>query len=67
MRVCQRSGLLGPWGISRGGDAAEFYETVRSRASSDDITAGDKKEHEGLADFVVFTKRPEAMTDASEN
>ena len=54
-------------GAYLGGDAAEFYETVRSHASSDDITAGDKKEHEGLADFVAFTKRPEAVTDASEN
>jgi uncharacterized iron-regulated protein len=35
--------------------------------SADDITAWDEKEHEGLADFVVFTKRPEAATDASGN
>jgi uncharacterized iron-regulated protein len=35
--------------------------------SVEDITAWDEKEHEGLADFVVFTRQSEAVTDASGN
>ena len=35
--------------------------------SVDDITAWDEKEHEGLADFVVFTRQPEAAADAPGN
>jgi len=33
--------------------------------SVDDITAWDDEEHEGLGDFVVFTKKPEHVTDSS--
>ena len=35
--------------------------------SVEDITDWDEKEHEGLADFVVFTRQTEAATDASGN
>ena len=35
--------------------------------SVDDITAWDEKEHEGLGDFVVYTRQPEAGTDGSGN
>lgn len=35
--------------------------------SVDDITAWDEKEHEGLGDFVVYTRQPEAGTNGSGN
>jgi len=33
--------------------------------SVDEIAGWDEKEHEGLGDFVVFTRKPEAVTDGS--
>ena len=35
--------------------------------SVNDITAWDDEEHEGLGDFVVLTRLPEAVADGSGN